>query len=126
MSKKLEHKDVAHHMVDHGFESVEGRRDPDCFWEDSTDVNNPITCPSWEWRIKTETITYTVTVPMPMREMPKVGEMYFAIDSSGSFKSSWDGGGFDRNRFHAGGCWATEAEAQEAFEALFGPLRDKK
>ena len=124
----LEHADVIMHMAKHGFDSVEGReyQNIDCPWEISTDVNNPTTCPSLEWRIKPTTITYTVTVPEPMREMPKAEQQYWYISGGEVYlKSAGDNKPADNWAFESGNMWDSKEKAKAAFEAFFAPLRKK-
>jgi hypothetical protein len=110
MSNELKHAAVICHMAKHGFASVEGRLS--------------VTHPDWEWRIKPATITYTV--PAPMREMPEVGERYSFICGSQVLTAKWACVTADTVRFNAGNCWATEADAQAAFDTIFGPLRGEE
>ncbi len=126
MSNELKHADVICHMAKHGFESVEGRPvpAPDYLkWENASCIHNPLTNQHWEWRIKPATITYTVTVPVPMREKPKHGEKYWIFGNDGSCCDTWTDHEVDFERLNAGNCWATEADAQAAFDAIFGPLK---
>ena len=123
---ELKHAEVICHMAKHGFESVEGRpTDKDVFVL-ACNYCNPSTDTHWEWRIKPATITYTVTVPEPMRVMPKDGEMYWTIFCHGADKAKWISVASDKERFATGNIWDTEAKAQAAFDALFGPLRAVK
>jgi hypothetical protein len=86
---------------------------------------NPVVRFDLEWRIKPATITYTVTVPVPLRVMPEPQTVYWHCDL---FVQSelWTGHDTDLKRFRLGRLWDTEAKAQAAFDALFGPLRNSK
>ena len=125
MSNELKHADVIVHMAKHGYSSVEFMAQGVDYWCGGACADcNPITHPQAEWRIKPATITYTVTVPEPLRVMPNNGDVYWFCATTGfectTFSSRHNG---DMGRFHAGNCWDTEAKAQAAFDALFGPLR---
>jgi hypothetical protein len=124
MSNELKHADVIVHMAKHGFESVEGRRDSRYEFADPDDRCNPILTPGYEWRIKPATFTYTVTVEPPMRIKPRDGHRYWFIDH-GVVSAAWFGLRTCELRFLSGNCWDTEAKAQQAFDALFGPLKAK-
>ncbi len=126
MSNELKHADVICHMARHGFESVEYRAFEESAWYMGSGDMTPLSHSYFEWRIKPATITYTVTVPMPMREKPPVGGEYFLIESPRILCSTWDNDNIDKERFDAGNCWATEADAQAAFDAIFGPLKASK
>jgi hypothetical protein len=124
MSNELKHAAVICHMAKHGFASVEGRLSARYPFAVADYACNPVTHPDWEWRIKPATITYTV--PAPMREMPEVGERYSFICGSQVLTAKWACVTADTVRFNAGNCWATEADAQAAFDTIFGPLRGEE
>jgi hypothetical protein len=125
MSKELKHADVIVHMAKHGFESVEGRdRLHEPFYNAGA-IANPITRQNSEWRIKPATITYTVTVPEPLRVMPEKGQTYFIVGHDGVYPYKFDSDDIDDALFALGNIWDTEAKAQQAFDALFGPLKGK-
>jgi hypothetical protein len=125
---ELKHADVIVHMARHGYGSIEGSSKDDKGMFISADESwNPIVRPDADWRIKPATITYSVTVPEPMRVMPKDCESYWFLSNGAIACTKFIAAvRFDRDRFHAGNCWDTEAKAQQAFEALFGPLRAVK
>lgn len=123
MSNELKHADVICHMAKNDFSSVEGRPHVNYEYVDAKADFNPITHPNWEWRIKPATITYTVTMPPPMREKPKRGEAYWTLGYDGATGDTWTDHEADHKRFNNGTIWATEADAQAAFDELFGPLR---
>lgn len=123
----LKHAEIICHMAKHGYSSVEGRRDSRFNFADANHDVNPFTATLWEWRIKPATITYTVTVPEPMRVMPTLGEPYWSINVTPTvYSDNWSDHIVDHNRFKAGTIWDTEAKAQAAFDAMFGPLRGMK
>lgn len=128
MSNELKHADVICHMARHGFDSVERRLQQvgSEYWVKADKIANPLNCPEYEWRIKPATVTYTVTVPVPMREKPKHGEVYWFHPSCVFIRNTWTDHEVDHERFNDGNCWATEADAQAAFDAIFGPLRSVK
>jgi len=126
MSKELKHADVIIHMAKHGFESVQSRCSDDDFWQDASASCNPTRFPHYEWRIKPATITYTVTVPEPMRVMPNNGDAYWCVDFDGAWEVTCDLSEFDQKAVERGNIWDTESKAQQAFDALFGPLRAVK
>jgi hypothetical protein len=121
---ELKHAEIICHMAKHGFESVAGRPDSLHAFRIADRSCNPMTYPDWAWRIKPTTITYTVTVPEPMRVMPKALETYWYLDC-GVCSATQRGYEVDILRFNAGNIWDTEAKAQQAFDALFGPLKGK-
>jgi hypothetical protein len=125
MSNELKHAAVICHMATHGYESVEAAL-PNGSFLPAGGHFNPLNCPDLAWRIKPETITFTVKVPRPMQSQPKNGEPYFAITQGGIFEFLWESEQSDFACFKSGNCWATQADAQQAFDALFGPLRNVK
>lgn len=76
--------------------------------------------PNWqgitEYRRKPRTRTYTVTVPEPLKEWQ---------DGCWTFNLYYVYRVILNVNFDTGIYWATEAEAQAAFDALFGPLKEK-
>lgn len=62
MTKPLPHAEIIKHMVEHGFDSVEGQILGD--WYPATDMVNPLTRPELPWRIKP--VTVTVEIPRPI------------------------------------------------------------
>jgi hypothetical protein len=126
MSNELKHADVIIHMAKHGFESVQSRSSADDFWQDASASCNPTRFPNYEWRIKPATITYTVTVEPPIRVMPKNGNRYWTFNTLEVYSDTWSGLPTDKKFFNAGNIWDTEAKAQQAFDALFSPLRNVK
>lgn len=114
MSNKMKHADVIVHMAQNGFNSVEGFDPKYHFWLTATDVNNPTTCPSWEWRIKSTEVEYKVKVELPMQVKPEHGEGYWYINHDGVDFSYWDGGLFDNKLFNTGNIWDSKDKAQAA------------
>jgi hypothetical protein len=82
--------------------------------------------PKWyehrKYRLKPCAVTRTVTYPEPMRQRPDYGSTFWAVQSSrGSpVKIIWDGCSSDLSSLKNGMCFATEADAQACYDALFG------
>lgn len=125
MSKELKHADVIVHMAKHGFESVEGRDRLNKPFYNAGKIANPVTHPNSEWRIKPATITYTVTVPEPLRVMPDKGQTYYVVGHDEVYPYICAHDDIDDAVLALGNMWDTEAKAQAAFDALFGPLKGK-
>jgi hypothetical protein len=78
----LKHAEVIKHMVEHGFESVEGLFHAG--WGRATQWVNPTSVPSMQWRIKPKTLRINVEIPMP----DGFDEWFLAIGNGAVFYKS--------------------------------------
>lgn len=82
--------------------------------------------PGWldkyQYRIKPRTITRTLTYPEPLREAPAYGTKVWSVfpDGSGPYCDYWYGVGYLLIVLKNGMVFATEADAQACYDALFG------
>lgn len=80
----------------------------------------------WEkdcvYRIKPRTITRTVTYPEPMREAPAMGTAVWLVmgEQRQPYKTAWTDADFLVIALKNGMCFASEADAQACYDALFG------
>lgn len=98
-----------------------------CEWEDLSFCYAGVVDALWretnQYRIKPRTITRTITYPEPMKVAPKVGDVFWVVNLFSDVTASqsvWDGGKYDRLWLSRGMCFATEADAKAAAQAIFG------
>lgn len=78
----------------------------------------------WQYRIKPRTITRTITYPEPMKEKPPTDVVYWTINPASKtgieYVGRWLDDIEDNIRFSRNMCFATEADAKAAAQAIFG------
>lgn len=82
---------------------------------------NPKWILPYNYRIKPSTVTRTVTYPEPLRESPANGTEVWLVCVHMPLpeKSSWVGSHFQLQTLKNGMCFATKADAQQCYDALF-------
>lgn len=74
-----------------------------------------------EYKIKPRSITRTVTYPEPMRKLPELGsKVWFIIcDAARPISYTWTNNNCQAHALSNGMCFATEADAQACYDALY-------
>lgn len=106
---------------------VQSRHDVNGYWEDFNMSEKGVCNASWlpevEYRIKPRTIIRTITYPEPMKVAPKRDQKYWFISAAGFNGidwTCWQNKKMDCEIFERGMCFATEADAKAAAQAIFG------
>lgn len=90
-----------------------------CTWVEDT---KPTWITTTQYRLKPRMLTRTVAYPEPMRSVPAEDtEVWVVLASNkGPYQVGWDDYVFFDQMLENGMCFATEADAQTCYDALFG------